>query len=102
MKIAIIGAGFTGLSAAYQLSKKGHDVTVFERDAQPGGLAIGFKEKNWDWTFERHYHHWFTNDKFVLGLAKEIGHKVLIKRPKASVYVNEKITNGSYFRCTTI
>lgn len=91
MKIAIIGAGFTGLSAAYQLSKSGHDVTIFERDGQPGGLAIGFKEKNWEWTFERHYHHWFTNDKFVLGLAKEIGHNVLIKRPKTSVYIDGEI-----------
>lgn len=87
MKIAIIGAGFTGLSAAYQLSKKGHSVSVFEKDSQPGGLAIGFKEKEWEWTFEKHYHHWFTNDKFVLGLAKEIGHKVIIKRPQTSVYV---------------
>ena len=31
MKIGIIGAGFTGLSAAYTLSKKGYDVTVFEK-----------------------------------------------------------------------
>ncbi len=91
MKIAIIGAGFTGLSAAYKLSKKGHDVTIFEKDSQPGGLAIGFKEKEWDWTFEKHYHHWFTNDKFILGLAAEIGHRVIIKRPETSVYVDGEI-----------
>lgn len=90
MKIAIIGAGFTGLSAAYQLVKNGHEVTVFEKDPQPGGLAIGFKEKSWDWTFEKHYHHWFTNDKFILGLAREIGHKIIIKRPESSVYVDNK------------
>jgi protoporphyrinogen oxidase len=98
MKIGIIGAGFTGLAAAYELVKQGHDVTVFEKDSQPGGLAIGFKEKEWDWTFEKHYHHWFTNkkeavnhDQSVLNLAKEIGHKVLIKRPKTCVYVNGQI-----------
>ncbi len=91
MKIAIIGAGFTGLSAAYQLSKQGHKVTIFEKDPGPGGLAIGFQEKAWDWTFEKHYHHWFTNDKFILGLAKEIGHKVLIKRPNSSIYVDGSI-----------
>jgi protoporphyrinogen oxidase len=91
MKIAIIGAGFTGLSAAYQLVKDGHDVTVFEKDPQPGGLAIGFKEKEWEWTFEKHYHHWFTNDNYVLNLAKEIGHNVLIRRPKSSVYVDGEI-----------
>jgi len=91
MKIGIIGAGFTGLSAAYNLVKLGHEVTVFEKDEIPGGLALGFQEKSWDWTLEKHYHHWFTNDKFVLNLAKEINHKVLIKRPKTSVFVDGKI-----------
>ncbi len=91
MKIAIIGAGFTGLSAAYQLTKNGHDVTVFEKDSQPGGLAMGYKEKVWQWSLEKHYHHWFTNDKFVLNLAREIGHDILIKRPKTSVLVDGKI-----------
>ncbi len=91
MKIAIIGAGFTGLSAAHTLTKKGHDITVFEKDSQPGGLAIGYQEKEWKWSLEKHYHHWFTNDISVLNLAKEINHKVFIKRPKTSVYVQGEI-----------
>lgn len=91
MKIGIIGAGFTGLSAAYNLTEKGHEVTVFERDEIPGGLALGFTEKKWDWTLEKHYHHWFTNDDSVLDLARKINHKVIIKRPKTSVYVDRKI-----------
>ncbi|OIP57141.1 MAG: hypothetical protein AUK12_04485 [Candidatus Levybacteria bacterium CG2_30_37_29] len=91
MKIGIIGAGFTGLSSAYYLSKKGHTVIVFEKDDKPGGLAVGYKEEKWDWTLEPHYHHWFTNDKSVLSLAKEINHKVIIKRPKTSSFVNNKI-----------
>jgi protoporphyrinogen oxidase len=91
MNIAIIGAGFTGLSAAYQLAKQGHKVTVFEKDAQPGGLAIGYQEKTWDWTLEKHYHHWFSNDNVVLNLAKEIKHPVLQPRPITSVYVDGKI-----------
>ncbi len=91
MKIGIIGAGFTGLSAAYNLLEKGHDVTLFERDSQPGGLAIGYKQEGWDWSLEKHYHHWFTNDKFILGLAEKIGHEVIIKRPKTSIYVDGKI-----------
>lgn len=91
MKIGIVGAGFTGLSAAYELTKKGHDVVVFEKDQIPGGLALGFKKDKWKWSLEKHYHHWFTNDKYVLNLAKEINHKVFIKRPKTSVYVNDGI-----------
>lgn len=91
MKIAIIGAGFTGLAASLKLSEKGHDVTVFEKDVNPGGLAIGFKEKNWDWTLEKHYHHWFANDNAVISLAKKINHEVFVKRPKTCIYIGGKI-----------
>ncbi len=91
MKIGIIGAGFTGLSSAYYLAKMGHCATVFEKDENPGGLAIGYQEKNWEWTLEKHYHHWFTNDFAVLSLAKEIGYDVLIKRPKTSVFLDGEI-----------
>ncbi|MEM3617375.1 MAG: FAD-dependent oxidoreductase [Candidatus Bathyarchaeia archaeon] len=37
-KIAIIGAGPAGLTAAYELAKLGYPVTVFERMAEPGGM----------------------------------------------------------------
>jgi protoporphyrinogen oxidase len=91
MKIGIIGAGFTGLSAGYKLLENGHEVIIFEAESSPGGLALGFKEKGWEWTLEKHYHHWFTNDKAVLTLAKKLNHKVIIKRPKTSVWVEDKI-----------
>ncbi|MEO6820306.1 MAG: phytoene desaturase family protein [Ginsengibacter sp.] len=38
-KIAIIGSGFSGLSAAAYLSKAGHEVHVFEKNSTPGGRA---------------------------------------------------------------
>ncbi len=91
MKIAIIGAGFTGLSAGFEFVKKNHDVYIFEKDDNPGGLAIGYQEKKWNWSLEKHYHHWFTNDKSVLKLANEINFKVIIKRPKTTVLIKEKI-----------
>lgn len=37
-KVAVIGSGPAGLAAADQLNKKGHMVTVFEKDASIGGL----------------------------------------------------------------
>ena len=36
--VAVVGSGPSGLSAACFLAKMGHTVTVYERDAQPGGL----------------------------------------------------------------
>lgn len=90
MKIAIIGAGFTGLAAGFKLAKSGHQVTIFEKDSLPGGLAVGFKNSKWQWPLEKHYHHNFTNDKHILGLAKEIRYPMIINHPKTSVHVHDK------------
>lgn len=38
-EIAVVGAGFDGLSAAAHLADAGADVTVFERNEHPGGYA---------------------------------------------------------------
>lgn len=37
-KVAVVGSGPAGLSAAVQLNRAGHTVIVFERDAKPGGI----------------------------------------------------------------
>lgn len=73
MKIAILGGGVTGLTAAYDLSKKGHTVVVFEKSPVLGGLAVGFKQKNWEWPIERAYHHVFSSDTDILKFAKDTG-----------------------------
>ena len=39
-KIAVIGSGPSGLAAADQLNKRGHNVTVFEREDRVGGLLM--------------------------------------------------------------
>lgn len=89
MKVALIGGGFTGLSAAYELSKRGHRVTLFEKEKFLGGLAYGFKEKHWDWHLEAAYHHLFTNDHHIINLIHELGlsDKLIIKRPITANYV---------------
>jgi protoporphyrinogen oxidase len=89
-KIAIIGAGPAGLAAAYDLTRAGQAVTLFEAAPGVGGLAAGFKAPHWDWTLEKYYHHWFASDSSMLGLIKELGwsDQVLFPRPLTVAYVN--------------
>ena len=88
MRIAIIGAGFGGMAAAYDLRKAGHDITIYESANYVGGLASGFKEPHWDWSVEKFYHHWFQSDSEMLGLIKELGweDKVIFPRPLTVMY----------------
>ena len=71
-KIAILGAGYTGLSAAYDLAKAGHEVTVFEKESDIGGLAGAF-ELAPGRRIEKFYHHWFTSDVDILDFIRELG-----------------------------
>ncbi|MEO8116156.1 MAG: oleate hydratase, partial [Bacteroidota bacterium] len=50
-KVCIIGAGFSGMSAAAYLSAAGHDVHVFEKNESAGGRARSFSTKN-GYTFD--------------------------------------------------
>ena len=70
-QVTIVGGGFTGLTAAYELLKKGIKVTILEAEPEIGGLAAAFEvggEK-----LDRFYHHWFTNDMEVMTLIDELG-----------------------------
>lgn len=70
--VAIVGSGFTGLTAAYVLAKQGHKVRVIESDSTVGGLAGTFKFAD-GIQLEKFYHHWFNNDVYVPELVKELG-----------------------------
>lgn len=70
-RIAIIGGGFAGLTAAYELGKKGYQTFLFERAPELGGLAGTFPIEGT--RLERGYHHWFTSDTHVVDLMTELG-----------------------------
>src|SRR5262249_10053150 len=84
--IVIIGAGFTGLSAAYELACRGEKVVVLEKEGVVGGLASGFKVGAF--TLERFYHHWFTHDVHVMDLIRDIGRsdQVVFRPTRTGMY----------------
>ncbi|MBI2051935.1 FAD-dependent oxidoreductase [Candidatus Roizmanbacteria bacterium] len=93
MRIAVLGGGFAGLSACFYLSKKGHEITLFEKEPVLGGLASGFRRKGWEWDLERAYHHWFANDHDVLEFAKEVGFEEIIYRYPETASLYEETRN---------
>jgi len=87
-QIAIIGAGVGGMAAAYDFSKAGDKVVIFEASNAPGGLASGFRKPGWKWSVEKFYHHWFTSDQYMFGLLRDLGldSKIVIRRPTTVMY----------------
>ncbi len=78
------------MAAGWELVKNGVEVEIFESQDKVGGLAVGFKEKNWGWTAEKFYHHIFTNDSEVIGLSTGIGIAPIFSRPKTCVHWHQK------------
>jgi len=70
MDIAIIGAGLTGLSAGYELAKRGFIVNIFE-NKRVGGLASSYQIGNY--YIERYYRHIFRSDDAILQLISDLG-----------------------------
>jgi protoporphyrinogen oxidase len=92
MNIAIIGGGLTGLTSAYDFASAGHRVTIFESATILGGLAAGFRDKDWQWSLEGYYHHLFTSDHAILDLIQHLhqSHKVIFRSPQTvSAYRNQ-------------
>lgn len=71
MRVAIVGGGVAGLTAAYRLLQAGHDVALFEAAPELGGLVRTFDAGGEP--LEAFYHHIFTTDTHIINLIDELG-----------------------------
>ena len=71
MKTGVLGGGLTGLTAAYELAKRGHEVLLLEQAPYLGGQASTFEVEGA--RLERYYHHIFTGDVDMMDLIEELG-----------------------------
>lgn len=59
MRVAIIGSGIAGMTAAYRLHQQGHDITVYEASDYYGGHTATMD-------VERHGKHWAIDTGFIV------------------------------------
>jgi len=72
VRVAVLGAGVTGLVAAYRLAQEGHECDVYERWPGLGG-QVATLDVGEGHLLERYYHHLFTSDREIAGLYDELG-----------------------------
>lgn len=89
IKVAIIGAGPAGLTAAYYLGKAGINVTIFEQDKHYVG-GISRTENYKGFYFDIGGHRFFSKSKEVEDFWTEILQDDLLERPRSSrIYYNK-------------
>ena len=98
-RIGIIGAGFSGISAATYLAQAGHEVHVFEKNRTPGGRARQFESEtgykfdmgpSWYWmpdVFEKYFADfgYEVSDLYDLQLLEPAFEVVFPKNEKVSI-----------------
>jgi len=71
MKAIVIGGGVAGMTSAYRLMQRGHEVTLFESSPYLGGLVRTFDVGGN--RLEAYYHHIFRTDTTIIDLIEELG-----------------------------
>jgi protoporphyrinogen oxidase len=90
--VLIIGAGPAGLTAAYELAKKGKRSILIEKDSVVGGISRTVKYKGYH--FDIGGHRFFTKVERVNEMWREVLADDFIKRPRLShVYYKRKFFN---------
>lgn len=73
MRVVVIGAGPTGLGAAWCLEQAGVEWTLVERSGAPGGLAASFLQSGFTWDIGGHilFSHYSEFDRVLSGVTSD-------------------------------
>lgn len=90
LEIIILGAGPSGLTAAYQACKAGFKTVIFEKDRVVGGISKTVNYK--DFLFDIGGHRFFTKYEEIQNLWQEILKQDFLTRPRLSrIFYNNKL-----------
>ena len=88
-KILVLGGGPCGLSAAWELSRYGYDVTVIEKEAKVGGLCITNEYKGY--RFDLGGHRFISKNKeLVENVCRIMGDELLTSDRKSVILLKGK------------
>ncbi len=88
-KFIVIGGGPAGLTAAYELTRHGHQPLVFEKMDKVGGIARTEKYKGF--YFDMGGHRFFTKSAEVKRIWQEVLGEEFLRRPRLSrIYYDQK------------
>lgn len=90
--VGILGAGITGLSAAWLLKKQDIDVTIYEKQGQAGGKIKTFSQNGW--LVEEGPNTMLVRDKKIWDLLQELELKSHIVKPDAEAKKRYIVRNG--------
>jgi protoporphyrinogen oxidase len=90
-RFGIVGGGLLGMTLAWNLSKAGHRVTIFEGGPRCGGLAGPWELGGVVW--DRHYHVTLAADEALLALLEELDLTSELRwaRPGTGFFVDGKL-----------
>jgi oxygen-dependent protoporphyrinogen oxidase len=77
-RVIVVGGGIAGLTAAYELQKRGFDVEVLERDATPGGRMRS--ERHGEFVVDRGAQFIASSYRNMRALVDELGLKPRVRR----------------------
>ena len=84
-RVAVLGAGLTGLTCAYRLSARSCRVTLYEKEPRPGGLASTLHSGGF--AFDYGPHEFCTSDGDLIGLLRELmGERLLVCGKRTAQY----------------
>ncbi|MCR4408408.1 MAG: FAD-dependent oxidoreductase [Anaerolineae bacterium] len=84
-KVAILGGGLAGLSAAWKLAQAGFEVDVLEALSRVGGLAASFQRGGFIFDYGPHRFH-TKNDELLAEVRGLVGDELLGRHRKTTVY----------------
>jgi len=90
-RILILGAGLSGLSAAWHLQRLNKECLVFEKESEPGGLCRSKTVSGFTFDYCGHLLHF--RSAYTLGLIKNLFQENLIEHKKSAwVYSYNRFT----------